>query len=207
MRFLLTLAALLAGPSFAQTLNFTAATTTGVESVVPDLSWSTTPAAQSCTATGPTAWAGTKQASGTQTLPAITVDATYVLTCTWPANSTMALSWTAPTQNTNGTAYTNPKDYIVKWRYGTGALTDTTPCTAPVSCATVQSPATSYTITGLNTAGTVYATVVVRNSLDITSAASTPVSKVISATGASVNRSVAITVNARPNPVTGLTAE
>lgn len=207
-RIALALVSLLAAlPAFAQTLNFTAATTTGVESVVPALTWSTTPAAQSCTATGPANWAGTKTPAGTVTLPAITSDATYVLACTWPADSTMVLNWTAPTQNTDGSALTNLKDYLVRWRYGAGTLDAATPCAAPVNCATVLAPATTYSISGLATAGTVYATVMARNTLDIVSAPAAQVSKVISATGASVSRTVAITVNARPNPPTNLTAQ
>jgi hypothetical protein len=78
------------------TLTFTAQTTTGNGSVVPALTWATSPAAQSCTASGDPAWTGTKAAAGTQTLAAITSSKTYQLVCTWPGDTTATISWTDP---------------------------------------------------------------------------------------------------------------
>lgn len=102
---------LLALPSQAQNvLTFTAEVTSGVESVVPELTWNTIPLADACTASGD--WAGGKAPSGTETLPAITGSATYNIQCEW-LDASATLTWTAPTQNTDGTAYTDPKGFKV----------------------------------------------------------------------------------------------
>lgn len=91
--------------AYAQnTLTFTAETETGVEFVTPILSWDTTPAADSCTASGD--WSGDKGASGTETLAPISSTATYNMTCEWK-DDTATLTWTAPTENTDGTALTD----------------------------------------------------------------------------------------------------
>src|SRR5882757_8950711 len=87
-------------------INCAAATTTGSASVVPQLTWSTSPAATSCTASGD--WSGTLAAAGTQTLPAVTKSATYNLTCSWVDNKAV-VNWAAVTQNTNGLPYTDAK--------------------------------------------------------------------------------------------------
>lgn len=78
---------------------------------VPTLTWSA-PWASSCTATG--GWSGTKAASGTQALPAITTSTTYGLTCTAPADTTARLSWLAPTQYADGS--TLPASDIAAYR-------------------------------------------------------------------------------------------
>lgn len=194
-----TLVAFWTGQAHAQTLNFAAATSTGTESVVPDLTWSTTPAAASCTASGAGNWTGSKSASGTATLPAITVGATYVLECTWSSDTQAALSWTLPTTNTDGTPYTNPKDLLLRYRYGTsGAFTELA-ITPPTT--------TTRTVTGLTQAGTVEFFVFARNSQDTLSVASNRATKVMPGAAAPVSRSVAITVNPRPSPITELVAQ
>jgi hypothetical protein len=98
-----------AGIATAQTpptVTFGASVTNAAGSLTTTLTWSTTPAATSCTASGHTSWTGTKAASGTQTLPAITLSGTYSLTlnCTWPGDNTTTITWIAPTQNTDGSA-------------------------------------------------------------------------------------------------------
>lgn len=107
-RALLAVAALVATaflfePAQAQTAptgSLTLATRANADgTLTPTLTWSTTPAATSCTATGDSAWAGTKAASGTQTLanfPASTPK-TYLLVCNWPGENAAMLSWTRPT--------------------------------------------------------------------------------------------------------------
>jgi len=79
---------------------FTAETTTGTEVVTPVLTWSTSPPADGCDASG--SWTGAKGPSGTETLPDITTGATYNLTCHW-LDDKATLTWTAPTVNTDGT--------------------------------------------------------------------------------------------------------
>jgi hypothetical protein len=77
-----------AGTAEAQTagvVTLQANQTSAVGSLVPVLTWSTNPVAQSCAASG--GWSGTKAASGTQTLASISASANYTLTCTWPTGS------------------------------------------------------------------------------------------------------------------------
>jgi hypothetical protein len=132
MKRLLLLAALaLSSPIYSQSLTFTVETSTsGGAAVVPRLTWTTTPAAASCTASN--GWTGTKAATGTELLAAINATRSYTLTCTWPGVSTAVVNWNAPTQNTDGTAYTNPGGFRIQ--YGRSA-------TALDTSAYVQDPA------------------------------------------------------------------
>lgn len=116
---LVALALLLAPPAFSQTLTFTVETTSsGGAAVVPKLTWATTPAATSCTATAvPVSadWTGTKAAAGTATLPSINATNSYTLVCNWPGDLFATLNWTKPTTNTDGSAYTNPGGFRVQY--------------------------------------------------------------------------------------------
>lgn len=117
-RLLLIAALLFAAPIYSQTLTFTVETSTsGGTAVVPRLTWTTTPAAGSCTASN--GWTGTKAAAGTELLAAINATKSYTLVCTWPGIQTAIVTWTAPTLNTDGSAYTNPNGYRIQ--YGTAA--------------------------------------------------------------------------------------
>lgn len=104
MKRYLPLLLLFAAPAFAQTVSLTPSLGTGA-GVIPVLTWSSTPAAASCTASGD--WTGAKAASGTQTLPAITTGKTYTITCSWPGDTTATLEWGAVTQNDNNSPITN----------------------------------------------------------------------------------------------------
>ena len=84
----------LAQAQTAGTLTFTVNKTAATGSVAPVLTWSTTPVATNCVASG--GWSGTKFASGSQTLSTITSSKSYTLTCYW-GNGTASLKWTAPT--------------------------------------------------------------------------------------------------------------
>lgn len=95
------------------------ATSDGAGKVNVTLTWSTTPAAASCTASGDAAWTGTKTASGSLVINGVTPPKSYVLDCAWPADSTATLSWVAPTTNTDGSALAK-----------CAAATDTGPCLA-----------------------------------------------------------------------------
>lgn len=180
------------------TLTFTAETTVGVESVVPKLTWATTPAATSCTASGATDWTGTKAASGTVTLAAINASKTYTLVCNWPGDTSATMTWTAPTQNTDGSSLTNLAGYKAFW--GTNsALTGAT-------TRDITNPSTLTTsLTGLAT-GTWYFGVKAYNSAGTESAMSNIASKTITSTSG-VTRTVGIVVNPRPNAPTALTVE
>lgn len=148
-------AALLLIPSFlfaqaAPTGSFTLSTQINANgTLTPTLTWSTTPAATSCTASGDSAWAGTKAASGTQTLAAFptTTAKSYALICTWPGQTQAMLTWTPPTTNTDGSALTNLAGYRVN--YGASA-------TSLIQAVQIANPATTtYTISNL-TPGTWY---------------------------------------------------
>ncbi len=150
-RFLAIALLLAAGPLLAQTAptgSFTLATQINSNgTLTPTLTWSTTPAATSCTASGDSAWTGTKAASGTQTLAAFptTTPKAYALVCTWPGQTSALLTWTPPTRNTDDTPLTNLAGYRVSWGASATALTQVVQ---------VNNPAlTSYTISNL-TAGT-----------------------------------------------------
>jgi hypothetical protein len=83
----------------------------------------------SCTASG--AWSGSKALSGSESTPALNADQTYQLSCSGSGGNALAmttvtlrsaaLSWTAPTQNVDGSALTNLAGYKVYW--GTSSRT------------------------------------------------------------------------------------
>lgn len=196
-RTLLALLLLLAAvPLWAQTLTFTAENTTGNGSVVPKLTWSTTPAATSCTASGD--WSGTKTAAGTETLPAATSSKTFNLVCTFPAPSTAVVSWTIPTKNTDNSNYTDGKGFNV---YG---ATNEAGLASAVARFVSGAASTTMTYTGL-TAGKWFFCVSTVNQLNGESACSNVATKDVVA--GSQNKSVGITVNPVPNPPTNVTVE
>jgi len=87
--------------AYAQTpvsVTLTADPVEAVESATPTLTWTST-GAVSCEASG--GWSGTKPPSGSETLPEIVRTTSYGLTCS-AADGFADLSWTAPTQYTNG---------------------------------------------------------------------------------------------------------
>lgn len=188
---------MLAGAAFAQTaptLSFTADTVTGNGSVTPRLTWSTSPAASSCVASGDVAWAGARPASGTVTLTAVTQSKTYNLVCTWPAESTAIVSWVAPSLNTDGSPYTDPAGYTVRYGTAAAALTQTV---------SVNNPTTlTHTVTGLSP-GSWFFCVNAVNLNNVESACSSVGTKVLVA--GTVSRSVGIVVNPVPNAPSGLT--
>lgn len=177
----------------AGTITFAAQTVTGAGSVVPILTWSTAPAAQSCAATGD--WAGSKSASGTETLPAITTSRTYNLQCTWPAGNSVTINWTPATLNTDGSNYTDPK--LVRIFYGLTPTTMTTTKDVPV-------PALSTTISPL-AAGTWNFCARSVNQADVPSDCTGILTKTLSPS--TVSRTVGIVVNPKPNPPSGLTVQ
>lgn len=106
-------AALFAMPAGAQspTLSFTADSTPSGSNVITKLTWATTPAATSCTASGD--WSGTKTAAGTVTLPAVAPPKSYTLKCAWPGDTTATVRWGQPTTNTDGSPLTDLASYKV----------------------------------------------------------------------------------------------
>lgn len=111
--------------------------------LTPTLSWITTPAAVRCVASGDAEWEGEKPGQGEVTLSArpTSQPRAFALVCQWPDDSQAFLTWTPPTQNTDGTALTNLAGYRV--HYGRSA-------TALDQVVQLANPAlTSYTVTGL----------------------------------------------------------
>lgn len=187
--------ALTAGAN-AQTLTFTAETVTGAGSVVPKLTWSTSPAATSCTASGDAAWTGSKPVSGTETLAAITASKSYSMLCTWP-DASATLTWTPPTLNTDDTPLTNLAGYRIKNGATATTMTNNTDVPNPA--------ASSYTMTGLP-AGPRYFAVLAYTTQGTESVLSNTVNKTISATQ-TATRNVTITVNPQPKAPTTLTVQ
>jgi hypothetical protein len=105
-------------PAQSQTLTFTVEDSDTASPYVPRLTWATTPAATTCTAStqpADSSWAGTKQVNGTLVLPALTATRAYTLVCTWPGDLTARVRWQAPEVNTDGSPYTDPGGYRIQY--------------------------------------------------------------------------------------------
>lgn len=190
--FMLIAACFMAAAAHAQTspvLTFTLETTTNNgQSVTPRLTWSTTPAATSCAASGATDWTGSKAASGTVALAAVTASKTYGIACNWPGISKVALAWVAPTTNTDGSPLTDLSGYRIQ--YGTSASDLATSVYQ-------QTLATTWTSPDL-TPGTWHFAVRAFNTMGLESALSNVASKNTTA-GTSQNRALELTIRF-PNP-------
>jgi len=164
----------------AGTISFSANKTSATGSLAPVLTWSTSPVASSCKASG--GWSGTKFASGSETLPTITANASYTLTCYWGGGAA-DVTWTKPTKNTDGSTLTDLAGYKVHFGNSTSALTQTK---------TINDPAaTSTTISALGS-GTWYFSVRAVNSQQAESPDSNVAQKTISS--ASAAKTVAVTI-------------
>jgi hypothetical protein len=140
------------------------------------LTWSST-GVTSCTASG--GWSGTKSTSGTASVGPLSQDTTYNLSCTGPNGNAVAmtavtvrtarLSWTAPTQNTDGTSLTNLAGYKVHYGNASRSYTQTV---------TISDPATKTWVLSLGP-GTWYFAVTAVNSAGEQSAYSGEVSKIV----------------------------
>jgi len=186
----LLLLVLLIGTANAQEIVFTAETTTGDATVTPVLSWITTPAANSCMASGD--WIGEKGAVGTETLPDIQASATYVLDCFWTIGMA-TLTWTPPTTNTDGTTLTDLTSYKI-YQLAGGAVV------AEILNSDIGA-IPPFVINDLP-AGEHCWVVAAINSRDIESALSNEACKTI--TSESGSRGVAITVNPAPSGIVDL---
>lgn len=187
---------LVMGTAQAQnTLVFTAETTTGTEQVTPVLTWTTTPAADLCTASGD--WSGVKLPAGQETLAPITSSATYNITCEWTDDSA-TLSWTAPTQNTDGTDLTDLAGFKLKRGLSPGG---------PYDQATIDIPdpnATSH-VDGPLLGGEYCYVSLAYNAIGTESDNSNEACKTVEP--GLDTKSVGITVNAKPNAPSGMTIQ
>ena len=171
-------------------LTFTLATSSSDgKTVSPKLTWSTTPAATSCTASN--GWSGTMAASGVRQLAPTSTSAVYALKCDWPGVTKVALAFVAPTQNVDGTPLTDLKGY--KILYG-----NTGPAESQLTTV-VSIPATPNTWTSPDlAAGDWYFGMKSVNSLDLESVLSNVATKTTTAAqNQSRSLTLAITV---PNP-------
>lgn len=192
------------------TVTFGASVTSGNGELATRLTWSTTPAATSCTASGHTAWSGTKAATGQADLPVITMSGSYVLTlaCTWPGDTQTVLSWVAPTTNTDGSSLakcssqTSTGPCLRSYRIYEGpSATQLNNNVRPLD----DRNAVSYTWTGLTPGAHFFAVEAVNGN-----GVSSPLSNVVTkTTTSSTNRtsSVTLTVNPKPSPPANVTAE
>lgn len=184
------------GAAAPPTLTFTAETVTGVGTLTPKLTWSTQPAANSCTASGATDWTGAKPAAGTATLAATTITKTFTLVCAWQ-DRTATLKWVAPTLNTDGSSYINPKGYVISYGTSPAALNQSVD---------VLSPATLTAVINGLAVGTWSFVVQAKNSADILSANSNVATKTIDS-DVTDTRAVTITVAPQPKAPTNVTVE
>ena len=166
-------------------IQFTADVTSGVETVVPVLTWDTIPLADDCTASGD--WSGSKGPSGTETLPAISGSATYNIQCDW-LDASALLTWTIPTTNTDGTAYTDPKGFKVYY--------DMTQGGPYVNINDIANPTASTHIVAPLIPGTWFFVVTAYNQNDVESDVSNEAMKILGLT--TETESVGITVNPKP---------
>ena len=187
MKKLLILLAMFCPVAFAQ-VTLTAAPMSGVASVTPSLTLAA-PAGYVCTASG--GWTGPKT-PGASAQPTITASTTYSISCVPPLNASAALSWTIPTQNTDGTALTDLAGFKI--------YKGTTAANLTLS-ATINNPtAAAYTATGLSL-GANYFSITAYNVAGVESMRSVPGLRTVTAPAA-ITASVTVTVDKQPNPPT-----
>lgn len=181
--------------AYSQTLTFTVeSTSSGGTAVVPRLTWTTSPAGATCTASN--GWTGTKAAAGTELLPAINATRSYTLTCNWPGIQTAIVSWTAPTANTDGSAYTNPGGFRVQWGRTASSLDQSF---------YIQDPAARSWTSPALAVGSWSFGVRAYNALGLESDISNVASKIMTASS-SQTRTLEVAIKF-PNPPTNLTVE
>lgn len=190
-------------------VTFGASVTNAAGELSTRLTWSTTPAATSCTAAGHPSWSGAKAGSGQLDLPAITLSGSYTLTlaCTWEASTQAVLRWSTPTTNTDGSALTKCasqmstgpclRSYLI--------LRGASPTVLSDSRTLNDRNATSYTWTGLAVGQHFFAIRAV-NGDGVQSELSNIATKTIVATQTR-SSSVTLTVNPKPSAVDDLEAE
>jgi hypothetical protein len=140
------------------------------------LSW-TSANATSCTASG--GWSGSKATSGSQSVGPLTQDTTYTLTCSGTGGNVVSmtsvsirsarLTWTAPTQNVDGSPLTNLAGYKIYYGNTPGSS---------ANVVTVNGGATTERVVSLSP-GTWYFSITAFNTANEESARTGNVSKVV----------------------------
>lgn len=191
---------LAAAPAFAQN-DVTLDLEVGADST---LTWSTTPDAAVCEASGD--WSGEKAASGSESVGRITSSSSFALACSWPGESLATLTWANPTENTDGSPYEDAQATRIAWAEGEGS-TDAFDCLEPSATPDIETtdrPAEDamHTITGL-TPGTWEFVAFAVNDVGLCSAPSNAAQK--QTTGdVETENTISVTI---PSPISGLSAE
>jgi len=183
----------LTGIAKAQTVTLTAAPTSAIGSTPVTLTWSTTPTATSCTASGD--WTGSKGASGNQSFVAVTASKSYVLTCVFPTTVTVPIQWTPPTLNSDNSPLTNLASYKVYFGTSATTLSQAMTVTAPASGTAVMNVANGswfFAVTAISSTGK-------------ESAKSNIATKTVAALSANATAAVTVTQDTTPSPPTDLT--
>ena len=144
--------------------------------------------AGNCTASG--GWNGNKAASGSEQVAGVVGSTTFELNCSG-ATTPVTVSWTNPTQNTDGTTYTNPKHTEVYRASSAAGLPNATAVVVPAT-------ATSYLFTNLP-AGKSYFAVKAVSLLNAKSDLSVSVSRDVQASSGSATP-VTVTGSTGPPP-------
>lgn len=114
----------------------TVAPTTGRAPLSVAVTWAVQ-GGTNCQAGG--AWSGAKAAQGTESVTLPAGAAAFSLTCSVPGTPTagpVRLSWVAPTQNTDGSAYTNAAGYVVTYGKDNPPVTEAPRITSPATLTT-----------------------------------------------------------------------
>ena len=173
------------------TVQLSASPTTGISPLPVTLNWSST-GAVSCNASG--GWSGAKALSGSETVT-LTSTATFTLTCS-AADGSAQLTWTAPTQNTDGSNIpaTGPGS-LAGFKLFHAPLQTNVATATPIVIN--DKAATTYTITGLP-AGQRYYGAKAFNVELVDSDMSGLVNNVVTIPSSAVN--AAVTVTTKPKP-------
>lgn len=152
------------------TLSFSASPSTVSQNGLTTLDWSSTDVSN-CTASGD--WSGNKVATGSETINVSTTDSQFTLTCSGEGgtvnetvnvavvlnnNGTALLSWTPPTENTDGSSLTDLVGYKIRYGTSPGSYGSTITINNPgLTSYLIEDLASSdwyFVMTSFNSAGT-----------------------------------------------------
>lgn len=203
----LALASILQEAQAQSTVTLTPSVTAGDGQLVTDVSWSTNPALPTgmpCIAGSDPAhpdWSGPKAGSGSQAGLVFTQNTRLTLSCTFQGDSIVTFRWTNPTQNTDGTPYTNPDITRIKYTFNPQLGTDDPAVDAPGDLhVDSPHPNTMVTVTGISQTGTLRARGYARNAAGAWSAPSNAAQKVFTGS-VTVNQGVDLTIRSIPNTI------
>lgn len=192
------------------TVTLTPSVTQGDGSITTSLTWSTNPPLTTgtpCTASGDPMWTGPKAGSGGPISITILASGTLTLglTCNFPGDSIATTSWTNPTKNTDNSNLTNLTNIRLKYTFN-AALTSSPTAAAGETIVDVPqtpTPLTVRTITGIASTGTFKVAGFAQNALGVFSDISGVATKMFTG-NVPVTQSVMITVNPKPQSLTGI---